>query len=251
MGETGNDNTAALHTAMNAVQALGRGFDVNFDTKLLYCKGVTGSRIVEIDDEHGRDIYLDNQTVLPNISRDIKNSSEPFGCHSSGVCNFHEMVEYFNIKADVPGGFPLGSFNSAFSFTGSTTTDTAMTKTLAMDGFYIPVAKFQLTKTPSSLQENVKQAVPTSWEPSNLASFIESFGTHVITSVTIGGKDVIYGLDSGIFNSQEIYPQPTTAPSLYEKEDFTFIFRRRGGDDLEQNHARWAKTAGPLLMSLK
>ncbi|XP_039045457.1 MACPF domain-containing protein CAD1-like [Hibiscus syriacus] len=283
MGETGNGNAAALHTSMNAVQALGRGFDVNFDTKLLYCKGVAGSRIVEIDDEHGRDIYLDNQTVLPNISRDIKNSSEPFGRHSSGVCNFHEMVEYFNKKANVPGGFPLGSFNSAFSFTGSTTIDAATTKTLAMDGFYIPVAKFQLTKTPSSLQENVKQAVPTSWEPSTLASFIENFGTHVITSVTIGGKDVIYvkqhhtsplstkdmksyvqyignqrfsdkesltssgqiklkDKDSGLFNSQGIYPQPTTVPYLNGKEDVTVIFRRRGGDDLEQNHGRWAET---------
>ncbi|KAK8558271.1 hypothetical protein V6N13_038744 [Hibiscus sabdariffa] len=168
MGESGNKNAASLQTAMNAVHALGRGFDVNFDTRLLYCKGVTGSRIVEIDDEHGRYIYLDNQTVLPNISRDIKNSSEPFGRHSSG-----------------------GSATS-MSFTGSTNIDASMTKTVAMDGFYIPVARFQLTKTPSALQENVKQAVPTSWEPSALASLIENFGTHVITSVTIGGKDVIY-----------------------------------------------------------
>ncbi|KAL4290092.1 hypothetical protein GQ457_14G001870 [Hibiscus cannabinus] len=232
---------------MNAVHALGRGFDVNFDT------------------------------------RDLKNSSEPFGRHSSGLCNFHEMVEYFNKRANVSDGFPLGSFSSAFSFTGSTNIDASMTKTLAMDGFYIPVARFQLTKTPSALQENVKQAVPTSWEPSALASFIENFGTHVITSVTIGGKDVIYvkqhhtsplstmemksyvqdignqrfsdkesltssgqiklkDKDYGLFNSQGIYPQPTTVPYLNGKEDVTVIFRRRGGDDLEQNHARWAKT---------
>ncbi|KAE8663194.1 MACPF domain-containing protein CAD1 [Hibiscus syriacus] len=272
MGETGNGNAAALHTSMNAVQALGRGFDVNFDTKLLYCKGVAGSRIVEIDDEHGRDIYLDNQTVLPNISRDIKNSSEPFGRHSSGVCNFHEMVEYFNKKANVPGGFPLGSFNSAFSFTGSTTIDAATTKTLAMDGFYIPVAKFQLTKTPSSLQENVKQAVPTSWEPSTLASFIENFGTHVITSVTIGGKDVIYVkqhhtsplstkdmksyvqyIGNQRFSDKESLTSSgqiklkdkassTFSFIFFHPLDVTVIFRRRGGDDLEQNHGRWAET---------
>ncbi|XP_022761402.1 MACPF domain-containing protein CAD1-like [Durio zibethinus] len=285
MGENGNGNAAAMHTAMNAVQALGRGFDVNFDTRLLYCKGVTGSRIVEIDEEHGRDIYLDDQTVLPNISRDIVNSQEPFGRQSSGVCNFHEMVEYFNKKANVSSGFPLGSFNSAFSFTGSTDIDAATTKTLAMDGFYIPLAKFQLTKSPSVLQENVKRAIPTAWDPSSLASFIENFGTHVITSVTMGGKDVIYvkqhhssplstteiktyvqdignqrfsdneshtssgqiklkdkGLDPGLFNSQGVYPQPTSAPYLNGKEDVTVIFRRRGGDDLEQNHTQWAKT---------
>lgn len=285
MGEMGNGNAAAMHTAMNVVQALGRGFDVNFDTRLLYCKGVTGSRIIEIDEEHGKDIYLDDQTLLPNISRDINYSKEPTGRCSSGVCNFHEMVEYFNKKANVSGGFPLGSFNSAFSFTGSTNIDAATTKTLSMDGFYIPLAKFQLTKSPTALKENVKRAVPTSWDPPSLASFIENFGTHVITSVSIGGKDVIYvkqhhssplstmeiknyvqdignqrfcdkesltssgqiklkdkGLDSGLFNSQGIYPQPTSAPYLNGKEDVTVIFRRRGGDDLEQNHTQWART---------
>ncbi|GMJ06928.1 CONSTITUTIVE ACTIVE DEFENSE 1, necrotic spotted lesion 2, constitutively activated cell death 1 [Hibiscus trionum] len=72
MGESGN--AASLHTALKVVQALERRIDVDFDTRLLYCKGVTGSMIVEIEDEHGRD----NQTVLPNISRDINNSSEPF-----------------------------------------------------------------------------------------------------------------------------------------------------------------------------
>ena len=93
MGENGN--AVAMHTAMNAVQALGRGFDVNYDTRLLYCKGVTGSKIVEIDEEHGRDIYLDDQTVLSNISRDIKNSQESMGRHSSGVCHFHEVMLWF------------------------------------------------------------------------------------------------------------------------------------------------------------
>ncbi|KAF8369960.1 hypothetical protein HHK36_032011 [Tetracentron sinense] len=61
-----------------------------------------------------------------------------------------------------------------------------------MDGFFIPLCKVQLIKSPLVLQENVKRAIPSSWDPSSLASFIENFGTHVITSVTIGGKDVIY-----------------------------------------------------------
>ncbi|XP_060202627.1 MACPF domain-containing protein CAD1-like isoform X3 [Lycium barbarum] len=135
--------------------------------------------------------------------------------------------------------------------------------------------------------ENVKRAVPTSWDPPALASFIENFGTHVITSVTIGGKDVIYvkqhissplstveiknyvqdignqrfsstenltssGLlrykdkagDPSLFNNQGIYPQPASAPYIpgNGKEDVTVIFRRRGGDDLEQSHTQWAKT---------
>ncbi|KAL4021484.1 MACPF domain-containing protein CAD1-like [Cucumis melo var. makuwa] len=281
MGESGT----ALHTASNAVQALGRGFDVNFDTRLLYCKGVAGSTIVEVDDEHSRDICLYDDVVLHNVSWDIKNFQEPIGHRSSGICSFDEMADYFNQKDGLSEGYPSGSFNSAFGFTGLRQTDASATKSLSTDGFYIPLAKFQFTKTPLELKENIKRAVPTTWDPPSLASFIENFGTHVITSITIGGKDVIYvkqhqssplstmevkryvqdianqrfsdtqgqtgsgsiklkekGLDGGLFNNQGVYPQPTSAPYLTGKEDVTVIFRRRGGDDLEQNHVRWART---------
>ncbi|KAL5740230.1 hypothetical protein ACOSQ2_029410 [Xanthoceras sorbifolium] len=280
----GEKNAGAMHTAVNSVQALGRGFDVNYDTRLLYCKGAAGSRVVEVDEEHTRNLFLYDGIVLPDVSRDIKNCQESIGRQSSGVCSFQEMVDYFNQKASLSGGFPLGSFNSAFSFTGSQHIDAAATKTLSMDGFYIPLAKVEL-KPPLVLQENVKRAIPICWDPPSLASFIENFGTHVITSITIGGKDVIYvkqhqssplstmdiknyvqdvgnqrfsdkvsltssgqmkltekGLDPGLFNSQGIYPQPTSAPYLTGKEDITVIFRRRGGDDLEQNHTQWART---------
>ncbi|KAG5550761.1 hypothetical protein RHGRI_015648 [Rhododendron griersonianum] len=235
------ENAAAVHTAINSVQALGRGFDVNFDTRLLYCKGVGGSRVVEIDSNNTKDLWLYDNLVVPNVSRDIKNSQGTVRRESSGVFSFLEMAEYFNKKVglsgDVPlGSFdvPLGSFNAAFSYTGSKSIDAAATKTLSMDGFFIPLAKVQLVKTPLVLQENVKQAVPTSWDPPSLASFIENFGTHLITS----------GAESSLFNSQGIYPQPSSAPYLTGngKEDVTVIFRRRGGDDLEQSHSQWAKT---------
>ncbi|KAK4418849.1 MACPF domain-containing protein CAD1 [Sesamum alatum] len=281
------ENAAALHTAINSVQALGRGFDVNYDTRLLYCKGVAGSRIVDIDEEHTRDLYLTDNLVVPNVSRDIKNSQEAGGRDGFGVCSYNEMVEYFNKKASLSGHTPLGSFNAAFSFTGSRHIDAASTKSLCMDGFFIPLAKIQLINLPIVLSENVRRAIPKSWDPPALASFIENFGTHVITSVTIGGKDVIYvkqhlssplsimeiknyvqdignqrfsspvsltssgllkykdkGSDPSLFNSQGIYPQPAGAPYLSGsgKEDVTVIFRRRGGDDLEQSHTQWART---------
>lgn len=89
MGENGY--AAALHTAMNSVQALGRGFDVNFDTRLLYCKGVACSRVVQIDEEHTRDLYLYDGMLLPNVSKDINKSLDSFGRQSSGVCSFHEV----------------------------------------------------------------------------------------------------------------------------------------------------------------
>ncbi|GLT41744.1 hypothetical protein SLA2020_157870 [Shorea laevis] len=284
MGEIAS--AAVMHTAINSVQALGRGFDVNFDTRLLYCKGIAGSRVIDVDEEHTRDLYLYDNVLVPNVSWDIKSSSESIGRQTSSACSFQEMVDYFNQKANLPGGYPFGSFNSAFSFTGLKHIDSTVTKTLSMDGYFIPLAKVQLMRSPLVLQENVKRAVPTSWDPPSLASFIENYGTHVITSVTIGGKDVIYvkqhhssplsmmdiknyvqdigkqrfsdkenhtssgqikikdkGLDPGMFNSQGIYPQPTiTPPSVAGKEDVTVIFRRRGGDDLEQNHTRWVKT---------
>ncbi|XP_055807519.1 MACPF domain-containing protein CAD1-like [Solanum dulcamara] len=281
------ENAAAFHTALNAAQALGRGFDVNYDTRLLYCKGVTGSRVVEIDEEHTRDLSLYDNLVLPNVSRDIKNFQDPGGRDGSSVCNYNEMVEYFNRKANISGHAPLGSFNVAFSFIGAKHLDATTTKTLCMDGYFIPLARLQLMNSPLVLQESVRRAVPASWDPPALASFIENFGTHIITSVTIGGKDVIYvkqhlssplstmeiksyvhdignqrfsstesltssGLlrykdkssDPSIFNSQGIYPQPTNAPYIAGngKEDVTVIFRRRGGDDLEQSHTQWAKT---------
>lgn len=286
-GDVMEENAAAFHTALNAAQALGRGFDVNYDTRLLYCKGVAGSRVVEIDEDHTRDLSLYDNLVLPNVSRDIKNFQEPGGRDGSSVCNYNEMVEYFNRKASIPGHAPLGSFNVAFSFTGAKHFDATTTKTLCMDGYFIPLARLQLMNSPLVLQESVKRAVPASWDPPALASFIENFGTHIITSVTIGGKDVIYvkqhlssplstmeiksyvhdignqrfsstenltssGLlkykdkssDPSIFNSQGIFPQPSNAPYIAGngKEDVTVIFRRRGGDDLEQSHSQWAKT---------
>lgn len=280
-----DENAAAIHTALNAVQALGRGFDVNFDTRLLYCKGIAGSRIVQIDGEPTRDLWLYDNLVVPNVSKDIKNSPGIARRESSGICSYDEMVEYFNKRANLSGKVPLGSFNYAFSFTGSKHIDAATTKTLTVDAFVIPLAKVHLGTSSLVLHENVIRAIPTTWDPPALASFIENFGTHVITSVTIGGKDVIFirqlqssslsalemknyiqdignqrfmdtesqtssgpirikdkSGDSGLFNSQGVYPQPTGVPSLSGKEDITVIFRRRGGDDVEQSHTQWART---------
>lgn len=80
-----------------------------------------------------------------------------------------QMVDYFNQRDGLSEGYSSGSFNSAFGFTGSKQTDSAATKSLSTDGFYIPLAKFQLTNTPFVLQEHVKRAVPTSWDPPSLA----------------------------------------------------------------------------------
>ena len=85
------EKAVALHTALNSVQALGRGFDVNFDTRLLYCKGGAGSRVVEVDEEHTKDLCLYDNLLVPNVSRDIKNSQETKGREISCVLSFPEV----------------------------------------------------------------------------------------------------------------------------------------------------------------
>uniref|UniRef100_A0A7C8ZL73 Uncharacterized protein n=1 Tax=Opuntia streptacantha TaxID=393608 RepID=A0A7C8ZL73_OPUST len=85
-----DENAAALHTAVNAVQALGRGFDINFDTRLLYCKGVAGSRIIQIDEEPTRDLWLYDNIVVSNVSRDIKSSPGERQRESSSICSYDE-----------------------------------------------------------------------------------------------------------------------------------------------------------------
>ncbi|KAJ3680944.1 hypothetical protein LUZ60_015433 [Juncus effusus] len=258
-----NGDVPVQRAIRNAEEAIGRGFDVNYDTRLLYC---TANRLVEIDGS------------APDVSCSY---DEPGRRDSTGACSFHEMAEIFNRNAELSGTIPLGSFNAAFGLTGSRKTDSRSTKCLAVEGKLIPLCKVRLVKSNFSLKDDVVGAIPSSWDPLGLSRFIESYGTHIVTSVTIGGKDVIYvkqhansslsseeiknyiqdiannrfsdeersgpirikEKDSGSnsFNSQGIYPHPPN-PHISAKEDVTVIFRRRGGDDLVQSHNAWART---------
>ncbi|WOL14654.1 MACPF domain-containing protein CAD1-like [Canna indica] len=256
---------ALIATLTNAVQALGRGFDVTSDARLLYCKGAPGSRLVVLDDSSTRSLILDGcssggQIVLPDVPLDVKiTTREGERREPCRVCNFQQMAEHFNKKSGLSGTVPLGSFNSMFSFTGCWKVDTASTKALAMDGFYFPLCRAKLISDELVLRDDVKCAVPRNWDPPMLASFIENFGTHIITSVTIGGKDEVYikqHLSSQLSESEienyvkeigdqrflNLEHQSFNAPLNYKDKDVTVIFRRRGGDDLVQNHAEWVST---------
>jgi hypothetical protein len=83
---------ALTTTLCNSIQALGRGFDVTSDIRLLYCKGATGSRLVHIDDEHTRDLDISHGVVLPNVSFDIDCSKENRSIERIPVCSFHEVI---------------------------------------------------------------------------------------------------------------------------------------------------------------
>ncbi|KNA12138.1 hypothetical protein SOVF_128530 [Spinacia oleracea] len=256
MAETKSD--ALITTLCNAIQAVGRGFDVTSDIRLLYCKGAPGSRLIHIDEDQKRDILISDDVVLPNVSVDIQYSPGEKALDVTPVCNFHEMSEYFNKKSGLSGSIPFGSFNAMFNFSGNWQADAAATKSLAMRGYFIPLYKLQL-KSQLALKDEIKAAVPYSWDPPALASFIENFGTHVVKSTTIGGRDVVYVRqdqssllsasdienyieDIGDQRFTDLKGQPS-APSLkYKDKDVTVIFRRRGGDDLEQSSIKWAES---------
>lgn len=292
MADEDASSRGARATAVNAVQALGRGFDVTCDIRLLYCKGTPGSRLVVIDDEHTADLKVSDGLVIPNVSADIKSRLEKPSRPSPGVQDFDQMSELFNKKLCIGGKIPSGIFNAMFNFSGSWQVDSSMTKSLAIDGVVIPLYSVHL-RAPFILCEEVKKAVPSTWDPAALASFIEKYGTHIIISVEVGGKDIIYvkqhqsssltksevdshlkklvetrfqDMESGVTQAKDKFQELALNPqknrselvhadgpsSLTGKEDITVIYRRRGGDDLVQDHLEWKKTvySNPDILSM-
>lgn len=131
------------------------------------------------------------------------------------------MAAAFNENSGVKGNIPLGCFNAMFNYTGSWQVDAASTKSLAVVGYFNKLYEVKLAKLTLFLRNEIKRAVPSSWDPASLAryslftsisyglsgffrfwcffslhslvySFIENYGTHIVTSVTIGGRDVVY-----------------------------------------------------------
>ncbi|KAE8732703.1 MACPF domain-containing protein CAD1 [Hibiscus syriacus] len=221
--------------------------------------------------------------IVPNVSVDLKWSMGKSEIERKSVCSFHEgsvqsdyqtereknscrgtlfvqmnSIQFNPIKQVLlHGHVPLGCFNAMFNFTGSWRVDEAATKSLAMVGYLIPLYTIRLAKQNLVLSEEVRCAVPYTWDPASLASFIENYGTHIVTSATIGGRDVVYVRqhhssplsltdienyvkDIGDQRFLDSKDQSNAAPLKYKEKDVTVIFRRRGGDDLEQSHARSA-----------
>lgn len=79
------------------------------------------------------------------------------------------MAEYFNRRSGIGNNIPLGSFNAMFNFTGSWQVDAAATKSLAMVGYLIPLFTVKLENENLVLNEEIKRAVPYSWDPASLA----------------------------------------------------------------------------------
>lgn len=89
---TATSNMDALTTTLcNSIGALGRGFDVTADIRLLYCKGTPGSRLVQLDDAHTRDLVLSDGVVVPNVPDDVQCSSDTRATENVPVCSFHKV----------------------------------------------------------------------------------------------------------------------------------------------------------------
>lgn len=193
----------AAEAANVAIQSIGCGYDISLDLRLKYRKGDHVSdvccnnqnrncRLIEIDEDEGRDIVLPGGLVIPNVSKSIKCDKGERTRFRSDVLSFQQMSEQFNQEISLTGKIPSGLFNAMFEFSGSWQKDASSTKTLAFDGVFISLYTVALEKSQMVLCDHVKKAVPSSWEPALLARFIEKFGTHIIVGVKMGGKDVIY-----------------------------------------------------------
>ncbi|KAH9685089.1 MACPF domain-containing protein [Citrus sinensis] len=184
---------SAQKAAEVAIGSIGRGYDIAIDLRLKYCKGdLKDSRLIEIDEDGGREIVLPGGISIPNVSKSIKCDKGERTRFRSDVLSFQQMSEQFNQELSLTGKIPSGLFNAMFEFSGCWQKDAANTKTLAFDGMFISLYSVALEKSQMVLRDHVKKAVPPTWEPAALASFIERYGTHIIVGVKMGGKDVIY-----------------------------------------------------------
>lgn len=176
-----------------AIGSIGRGYDISLDIRLKYCKGDSlNSRLIEIDDNDVREVVLPGGVSIPNVSKSIKCDKGERIRFRSDVLSFQQMSEQFNQELSLTGKIPSGLFNTMFEFSGSWQRDAAHTKSLAFDGVLITLYTVALEKSQMVLCDHVKNAVPSSWDPPALARFIDTFGTHIIVGMKMGGKDVIY-----------------------------------------------------------
>ncbi|KAI7751024.1 hypothetical protein M8C21_007073, partial [Ambrosia artemisiifolia] len=270
----------AAEAANVAINSIGCGYDISLDLRLKYRKGdycsdgcKDGNRnckLIEIDEDEGRDIVLPGGLVIPNVSKSINVDKGERTRFRSDVLSFQQMSEQFNHEISLTGKIPSGLFNAMYEFSGSWQKDASSTKTLAFDGVFISLYTVALEKSQMVLCDHVKKAVPSSWEPALLARFIENFGTHVIVGVKMGGKDVIYMkqqhasslqpadvqkklkamADKRFLDSDEHYYDireqrlrfaDTDPSSSYSyKEDLVSICKRRGGSDAPNlKHNEW------------
>ncbi|KAI3706257.1 hypothetical protein L6452_23873 [Arctium lappa] len=178
---------------LRALDSLGLGFDVASDFRLKFAKRCPdGGRLVELNESRKRDIVLPGGGVtISGVSEDIRCDKGDRIRFKSDVLEFNKMSELLNQKSSIQGKVPSGYFNALFDLSGAWLNDVSEAKYLAFDGYFISLYYLHLTASPPVLQERVKRSVPTYWNPLLLARFIQTYGTHIIVGMAVGGQDLI------------------------------------------------------------
>ncbi|KAB2039583.1 hypothetical protein ES319_D02G019900v1 [Gossypium barbadense] len=173
-----------------AMEALGKGYDITGDFRLKYAKG---TRLLVLDETNKRDIVFPGAAsfTMKEVSQDIRLDKGDRIRFKSDVLEFNQMSELLNQKSSIQGKVPSGYLNSIFDLSGNWLHDAADTKTLAFDGYFISLYYLHLTASPLVLNDRVKKSVPPHWDPAALSRFIQTYGTHIIVGMAIGGQDLI------------------------------------------------------------
>ena len=79
-----------------AIGSIGRGYDVAIDLRLRYCKGdLKDPRLIEIDEDGGREIVLPGGISIPNVSKSIKCDKGERIRFRSDVLSFQQVVYFY------------------------------------------------------------------------------------------------------------------------------------------------------------
>ncbi|XP_023912363.1 MACPF domain-containing protein At1g14780 [Quercus suber] len=174
---------------MKAMEALGKGFDLTNDFRLKFAKGT--QRLVVVDEFNNRDILIPAGPTIPAVPLDIRCDKGDRLRFKSDVLQFNQMSELLNQKSSIQGKIPSGYLNAIFELSGDWYHDAADTKYLAFDGYFISLYYLHLTASPLLLQDDVKKSVPSRWDPALLSRFIQTYGTHIIVGMAVGGQDLV------------------------------------------------------------
>ncbi|GFY92883.1 MAC/Perforin domain-containing protein [Actinidia rufa] len=248
-----------LPIEVRALEALGLGFDLASDFRLKFAKGCPGGgRLVVLDEANKRDIVVPGGVTIRGVSEDIRCDKGDRIRFKSDVLEFNQMSELLNQKSSVQGKVPSGYLNAIFDLTGAWLTDAVDAKYLAFDGFFISLYYLHLTASPLVLHDKLKKSVPSHWNPASLSRFIQTYGTHIIVGMAIGGQDLLCLKQKPSSRRQEVasrrFPtslnaclqsptkQFTTVTETSSKDGLTLIWSKRGGDVFSYSHSKWLQT---------
>lgn len=180
---------------VRATEALGQGFDLASDFRLKFVKRCPeGGRLVVLDEETRRDVVvpgLGGGVTIPGVPECIRVDKGDHIRFRSDVLQFNQMSELLNQKSSVQGKVPSGYLNAIFDLTGAWLNDAEDAKHLAFDGYFISLFYLHLNASQLVLHDHVKKSVPSRWNPAALSRFIETYGTHVVVGLAVGGQDLL------------------------------------------------------------